>query len=1353
MDDEKGSRGIKPFDCLIEPATLGKRWKRWVTAFNFYADGKGLIIDNTITTEAHVSAQKVVKRRRRAQLLHLAGQQVQDIFETLSDKGADDDYDACVNALNSYFVPKVNTTYTRQLFHHAELETGETILQFSTRLRGLAVDCNFGADINNHIRDAILWKCKAPYMKRRLLELQLQEGDALTLTRTLEAAEQCERIDSQMKPEDEAVNKVSLARSKTSQKGGNKFEKTTQFAKSKRDNPPKGVCYRCGEKGHFGRDPKCPARGKECLKCHKPDHFSKMCRTKDVNCVQEAESGVQDDYAFTVNSNNTGKILVSVGDVPLNVLIDSGASTNVIDAKTWSDLKEKHVKCLFSTPKCDKKLYAYGQSEPLETRGTFRCVVSVNGRSCEANFVVIAGTGVPILGLETARELGVLKIDVNAVGLGTCESETECHGLSEKLQSEFKDVLTGVGKLRGKQIQLKTDSSVQPVAQPMRRTPFGLREKVELKLDELMSSDIIEPVEEPSEWVSPIVIVPKEKQNDIRMCIDMRRVNEAILRERHPIPTIDEMLQDMNGSKVFSKIDLKWGYHQLELHPDSRHLTTFVTHAGMFRFKRLVFGINTASEIFQNEIRKVVQGIPGVANKSDDVIVHTQTVSEHYDSLRKLFDRLRQAGLTVNWQKCELFKPELVFDGHLLSDRGIDPWSEKVKAVNEAREPENVSETRSFLGLVNFFCRFIPNLATTAEPLRKLTRKEEGFEFGPEQKEAFRKLKRCLVEAETLGFFDVNAKTQVIADASPYGLGAVLVQIQNNEPRVITYASRSLTPVERRYSQTEREALALVWACEKFHAYVYGLDFDLVTDHKPLQAIYSPKSKPPARIERWVLRLQPYRFRVVHVAGTKMIADPLSRLVKPDTTDETPVDRLGEEAESYVRFVATEATPKAVTTRQVEEASSDDPELAQVRKCIEMCDWASSSNTGYLAVKDELCTIGKLVMRGPKIVIPSSLRRSVIAVAHEGHMGMTGTKQRLRTKVWWPGLDKDVERYIRACKGCQLVAQPTPPEPVCSTELPPGKWQDLAVDLLGPMPTGESLLVVVDYYTRYYEVEITHSVTTKRIIELLDKMFAVHGLPYSIKSDNGPQFGAEFNAYLAENNIVHHSVTPLWAQANGEVERQNRSMLKCMKIAQAMGKNWRLELVKYLRSYRTTPHNTTGKPPAELLFSRSIRTKLPEVREQAVNDGDVRDRDAERKMKSKIYADVKRGAKPCDIRAGETVLVKQPKRNKLTSDFKPEPFKVVERKGNSVVIESPEQVRYRRNVTEVKKFVEPTAVNADVKPANVSADVNNAPPVEGGIEPTLPAPSSSVETCKPVERPTRARKAPERYGDWVSLVL
>ena len=240
--------------------------------------------------------------------------------------------------------------------------------------------------------------------------------------------------------------------------------------------------------------------------------------------------------------------------------------------------------------------------------------------------------------------------------------------------------------------------------------------------------------------------------------------------------------------------------------------------------------------------------------------------------------------------------------GILLSEKGIGPTEERVRALQETREPETVSEVRSFLGLANYSSRFIPHFATLTEPLRKLTRKDVPFHFGPEQKDSFESLKQSMAEAGTLAYFDKTASIKVVADASPVGLGAVLMQHQNGAWVPICYASRSLTECERRYSQTEKEALGLVWACERYHAYIYGMRFDLVTDHKPLEVIYGPRSKPSARIERWVIRLQPYDFRVVYAPGQSNVADPLSRLL---SQNETASHQHG--AGEYVRFVAISA--------------------------------------------------------------------------------------------------------------------------------------------------------------------------------------------------------------------------------------------------------------------------------------------------------------------------------------------------------------------------------------------------------------------------------------------------------------
>ncbi|CAG2207858.1 unnamed protein product [Mytilus edulis] len=455
---------------------------------------------------------------------------------------------------------------------------------------------------------------------------------------------------------------------------------------------------------------------------------------------------------------------------------------------------------------------------------------------------------------------------------------------------------------------------------------------------------------------------------------------------------------------------------------------------------------------------------------------------------------------------------------------------------------------------------------------------------------------------------------------------------------------------------------------------------------------------------------------------------------------------------------AQESTPVAMTTRE------NDPELKAVRECLVHSQWHRIEFKEYLPIRSELCAIGQLVLRGTRIVIPISLREQVLQLAHEGHPGIVVMKTRLRSKVWWPGIDKSIEKFCRSCYGCQLVSQPSKPEPLKRTELPSAPWQHLAADLLGPLPSNHYMFVLVDYYSRYFEVAVTKNISSENITSLISKFCLTHGLPLSIHTDNGPQFVSQhFKNFMSEHGIVHHRTTPLWPQANGEVERQNRSIMKRVKIAQAEGRDWKLELSKFLIMYRSTAHSTTGVSPSELLFGRKIRTKLPELIDYNINDFEVRDRDAEQKEKGKIYADKRRGACESDIRVDDQVLVRQDRGNKMSTPFVPSPFKVVEKIGNSVLVESDQGVQYRRNVTHLKKFIERENNDLSCSQSDANKNVVNTESEiitshkddfenlneSSNFDENKCLSSSQDETCSMKDRPVRLKRLPSKFDDFV----
>ena len=1286
------------FDTKGDISTLGLRWKKWKRGFELFLGARG----NTPAPQ------------KRSLLLHCGGLGLQDIFFTLG-VAADASYEVSLTALDNYFKPKSNPVYERHVFHNVEPQEGEETSMFVTRLREQAELCDFGDVKDDMIRDHVVQHTR----DRKLKEKFLQKQD-LTLDNLIEIAKGHEVTKRQLQVMTDSV-KTETVNAISKSKGAKKFGKSHNQAKQKEKKHSRTStdserrCYRCNHADHIASDPKCPARKEQCRACDMWGHREVCCKTKKkkrVNQIEREESD-SDEYVFGVNTGKSAMIEVNVGGVCVQAVIDSGASCNIMDAETWNVMKKKRVKCEKMTTEHNKslKLYTYSANEPLKILGIFTAKTHIKDKAAiEAEFVVIKGRGVPLLGKDTSEKLGILSLYSNSV-----TPERPVSGsVKPEDKLEYKSMYTGLGKLRNRKVTLHAKPDAKPVLQNARQLPFSQRPLVEAKIKELVELDIIEKAVGPTKFVSPIVVVPKPGGKEIRLCVDMRQVNEQIVRERFPIPTVDEILHEMNGAKVFSKLDLKWGFHQLELSEDSRDLTTFATHIGNFRYKRLNFGVTSAPELYQHTIHDLLNDIEGSNNMIDDIIIFADSIQEHDKRLDAVLSKLKASGMTLNAEKCVYRMNELQFLGFLLSEKGIGPAESKVSAVKNATEPKSAAEVRSFLGLVNFSARFIENLATKSEPLRKLTKKSEKFVWGKEQQTAFDQLKSDLSKAETLAYFDPEAETRIVVDASPVGLGAVLTQVQKGKSRVIHYASRSLSDVERRYSQTEKEALACVWACERFHLYVYGIEFILETDHKPLEFIYSKRSKPSARIERWVLRLQSYRFKIQYKPGTQNIADSLSRLGGKE-------EASASDADEYIYFIAKNAIPGAMTGREIEEASASDAELYSLHECIKSGQWDRCPNSVYKAVKDELTNLGKLILRGTRIVIPEKLRDHVLNLAHEGHQGIVKTKARLRSKVWWPGIDKDAEQHVRACRSCQLVGTPQVPEPLVRTKFPDKPWEDLAADLMGPLPSGESILVLVDYYSRYIEVAILKSTTSAKLIMELDRIFSIHGIPLSVRTDNATNLvSEEFEAFLTENGISHSNTTPLWPQANGEVERQNRTLLKILKIAHAEEKNMKRELYKFLLAYNSTPHQTTGIAPAELLFGRKIRTKMPELSKldhkeisdhysfqhkpvpEYKQDESVRDRDSERKMIGKEYADERRNAKESSVKVGDEVLVKDKKTNKLSLEFEKEPYKVLDKRGSQLTVQSPSGKTMKRNVTSTKPLISKQPVTNDIQSQCVS---------------------------------------------------
>lgn len=694
----------------------------------------------------------------------------------------------------------------------------------------------------------------------------------------------------------------------------------------------------------------------------------------------------------------------------------------------------------------------------------------------------------------------------------------------------------------------------------------------------------------------------------------------------------------------------------------------------------------------------------------------------------QVLNRLKNRGIELNWEKCQLRVTELDFLGHTISQNGIMPAKSKIQAIQSFREPQCEAEVRSFLGLANYLNKFVPMLATLDEPLRRLLHKDTKFEWSHEQAESFRIIKKAMANIENLGFYRVEDHTAVITDASPHGLGAILVQFDEcDKHRVISFGSKSLTDTESRYCQTEKEALAIVWGVERFQYYLLGKTFDIYTDCKALSFLFSKRSKPCSRIERWVLRLQAFDYRIIFISGRNNVADALSRLPVQEAKPFDPSEEI------FVREVATTAaSSSALSWRDIQEGSKADNEIQQVIESLFRAEIHNLPIT-YRVIANELCEFEGVLLRGDRIVVPFSLRNKILMTAHEGHPGITMMKNHLRSHVWWPKMDAQVEQFVKNCRGCTLVGAPERPEPLQRSHLPRYPWHTIALDFLGPLPDGQYLLVVIDCYSRFMEVCEMETTTASDVIRELSIMFSRYGIPLAMKADNAPQLNeecVELKVFCEANGVKLMNTIPYWPQSNGEVERQNRSILKRLRIAQELGRDWRQELYLYLLTYHSTKHPTTGKSPGEIMFGRCIKSRLPTVSSFQEDEG-VRDRDMLMKEKGKLYADKRRSAMESSIEEGDHVLVKRMKKsNKLNTDFSNEEFIVCHKTGTDTLIQSKETGKqYRRSSAHLKKI-------KDCRDEQLSNSFTEAKLDENPVEP-------------PSELGKRSRQLPIKYRDYM----
>ena len=671
-----------------------------------------------------------------------------------------------------------------------------------------------------------------------------------------------------------------------------------------------------------------------------------------------------------------------------------------------------------------KILTAYDGSN-LRVMGSINLACTYNGRKLHTDFFIVDTSSSPILGLESCLALNMIKLVLSV--------QPETSYTKQEVISKHADVFTGLGELPGEgEIRLKPGAT--PVVHPPRRVPFSIRDKLKSELDRMVDDNVIAKVTEPTDWVNSMVIVEKGN-GKLRICLDPKDLNNAVLRPHYPTKSLDDILPDLAGASVFSKLDARSGYWSIKLTDKSSYLTTFNTPFGRYRFRRLPYGINCSQDLFIQQMDECLEGLTGVKVIVDDIVVFGKNGPDHDRNLDSLMQRCREKGIKLNADKTEIGQKEIPFFGHLLTDEGLKIDPNKVKAIENMPSPTSKGELETVLGMITYLQRYAPDLAELTSPLRNLLKKGIEFVWDAEQEAALQKIKQVITKqpGQVLAYFDPTKDIVLQVDASQNGLGCVLLQ----DTKPVSFGSKSLTETEKNYAQITKELYAVLFACKRFHQMVYGRHVLVQSDHKPLIAIMSKSlhSAPP-RLQRMLLQLQKYDIEIIHVSGKSIpLADTLSRKFLPDTYPE-----LCEGMDIHVHSVMANIPISDQKMDMIRKATESDAEMQSLKRVIadgwpEKRADCPKNLLQFWNYRDELTDIDGILLKGTKVMIPRQCRPTMLDKLHESHLGIDKCLQRARDIMFWPCMTDDIKTKVQKCTVCLEHRNSNVKEPMLSNDI------------------------------------------------------------------------------------------------------------------------------------------------------------------------------------------------------------------------------------------------------------------------------------------------------------------------------
>lgn len=929
-----------------------------------------------------------------------------------------------------------------------------------------------------------------------------------------------------------------------------------------------------------------------CSFCKKSGHKVENCFAK---LKTESQNKTEVNFCHEIKGSYSKDIVVAViHGIPVDVLIDSGSTISLISSSLL-----KHFNC--ERKPAFRVLRGIGSQE-IESTCYVTLLIEFSRVTLEIDLFVVSPESMNtpvIVGTDVLNRKGVKYIRTRDEQYLVYDNENRAQVLMvefdghdpvntdlvdndrfrlNEIITEFSDYFisgtaTSTVKTGFMHIKLNSDTIIH--YRPYRLS-YDEKLRVRQIVKDLLDKGIIR--ESESEFASPILLVKKKDGSD-RMCVDFRKLNEITIKDRFPLPLIDDYIDRLGHSKYYTSLDMATGFHQIPMHEDSIHMTGFVTPEGHFEYVKMPYGLANAPVVYQriimNTLRSFVES-GKVLIYIDDVLIPTMTIEEGFNILREVLQALTAAGFSINLKKCTFLSTEIEYLGRNISNGQVRPSKYKVKALIESPVPRNVKQVRQFLGLAGYFRRYIPGYATKIACIANLTRKDVHFNWGEEQEQVRREIIEHLTNEPVLAIYNPKLPIEVHTDASSIGYGAVLLQVyKSGHKRVIAYFSRLTQAAEPKYHSYELETLAVVKALQHFRHYLVGIKFTVVTDCNALKLTQRKKDLLP-RVARWWTYLQDFDFELEYRKGVQMLhVDYLSR---------NPVN------------VCCVQKPK--NWAQIAQAADE-----ETQNLIQKLNEGKLDCNRYVKKNDLLYYKYMPIGEEARFLcfIPKGHRLSLLRVFHDehDHLGVDKTIDLILKHFWFPGLRMFVQKYISHCLICisHKKVPRAPLQPIHSWEKPDNPFETIHVDALGPLPDSNGykyVFIVVDAFSKFCLLYPMYRQDTDELKRLITNTISLFGTPKLIVADRGRMFqSSEFLNWIKSFGCDTHFITPEMHQANGQVERYCRTVLNMIRIESNYRQNkwsdiiWKLQLILNI-----TKHKVTARSPLNLLIGVDAATPL-----------------------------------------------------------------------------------------------------------------------------------------------------------------